>query len=515
MSISERITGTVENWRKLWGETLKKFLIAVVSFGLEVFMDIIGKAFAPKLKPLIDELKASPELPDWLRPILDEISEPTGQVGALLAQSAGGALVGGAIGSIADALLLRFSYDINRRIHPKLPNEGQMIAFWLRGAMTDESLQNHLRSLGADDITITILKELSQVRLPPETIAALWRRDKTGYEYLWKDLADSGVTPDRIVALKELAFTVPTPQDVVLFMGREAFEEDSVTKYGLDNEFERVDLKWFEQAGVKPEVAKLYWRAHWVHPAFREMTELLHRGEVTEDDVYEWYRLVEIPPYWRDKLTSISWDLPNRIELRMMARMGLVDKAFLVKQLKMVGLREDFRDIAADMMLSLGVRTDVSTRYRNGWIRRDEVKSELEATGLSAEVVDRLFKWIVKDAGGDRVVKERDLTKAEITKGVKKGVIPASQGVELLIDMGYDRDEAEYIITINVGVLEGSPETYMEFKKWTQLYRVSQGKTARIPSEELIQAEKDAKELDTDEAKIRFNQLLKKWTEEK
>jgi len=365
---------------------------------------------------------------------------------------------------------------------------------WLRKFITDEQFNEFMHWLGHDDTDITNIKEVAQVRLTPEAVARLWLRDKPAYEHLWKDLADSGLDEGRIEALRELAYAIPTPQEVVLFMGREAFEEDAVLKYGLDDEFERIDLKWFEQTGIRPEVAKLYWRAHWQHPAFREMTELLHRGEVTADDVYEWYRLVEIPPYWRDKLTSISWDLPNRIELRMMARYGLVDKSFLLEQLKMVGLREDFRDVAADMMLAMGIRTDLSTRFGKGWITPEVVQQELVDSGLSTEVQERMYQWIVKNTGTERVVKERDLTLSDIYKGIKKGFIGYSQGLELIRDMGYDEWEAKLKLEVNVGALEGSPETYLELKRLTQLYRQSQGLSAKIPSNELIQAEKDVLE---------------------
>lgn len=491
--ISDRIKGTVEDYSKSFGDRLKGWLTNILAFSFEVFMDVLGKAFAPKLTPFIEKLEESGEIPPELKPILDEIKNPTGEVGALLAQAAGGALVGGAIGGILDALFLRWSYDVNKLFHPRIANEQQQLAFWNRGFYDDDKLKEELRKLGADDSAISIMKELAKVRLNPETVARLWMRDKAGYNYLWKDLEDSGVTPDRIASFKEAAYAMPTPQDLITWMAKEAFEPDAIEKYGLDDEYEKLDLSWFDKVGVKSEIIPYYWRSHWQHPAFREITDMLHRGEITEDDVYEWYRLVEIPPHWRDKLTSISWDLPNRIELRMMARYGLVDKPFLVEQLKLVGLREDFRSIAADMMLAMGIRTDLSTRYSKGWLDADGVKAELDASGLSPEVVTRMYMWIVKNTGEDRVAAEKNLTKSEIYKAIKKGAIPASQGVELIQDLGYAREEAVLLVEINVGVLEGSPENYQELKKATQLYRQAVGLEAHIPTEDLIQAEKDTK----------------------
>ncbi|KKK68296.1 hypothetical protein LCGC14_2945490, partial [marine sediment metagenome] len=376
-----------------------------------VFMGILGKSFAPKLAPLIAKLESTGAVPPELQPHLDEIKNPTGEIAAVLGQSAAGGLVGGSIGKLSDAILLPLAYAINSVTQNVILNESQYMTLWLRGVISSEEFEEKMSFLGHNTGDVAQLKELTQIRLDPNTISKLWLRNKTKWEHLWKDLADSGVDPDRIIALQEAAFSNPSPQDVVFFMGKEAFEEDSVTRYGLDAEFDRLDLSWFERAGVKEDLAKLYWRSHWQHPAFREMTTLLHRGEITPDDMSDWYRLVEIPPHWRDKLTSISWDLPNRIELRMMARFGLVDKEFLVEQLKNVGLREDFRDIAADMMLVMGIRTDLSTRYSKGWLDAAGVREEINKSGLSDDIGSRLFQWIVKNTGTDRVEKERDLTK--------------------------------------------------------------------------------------------------------
>jgi len=171
--ISENIGNTIENWSQRWGNRLKDWVANVLSFGFDVFFKVLGKSFAPKLKPIIDELERSTDLPDYLKPILKEIAEPTGEVGAILAQSAGGAIVGGAIGSVIDALFLRFAYDVNSFFHPRIANEGQLLAYWLRNPNWTDELDKNLRKLGADDSTIAILKELSHVRLDPATVGRL------------------------------------------------------------------------------------------------------------------------------------------------------------------------------------------------------------------------------------------------------------------------------------------------------------------------------------------------------
>jgi len=288
-------------------------------------------------------------------------------------------------------------------------------------------------------------------------------------------------------------FLPPTP-DLITMMAHEAFEPGMIEKYKLHDEKEALKRDYFYEQGLDDDTIDAYWASHWVHASWGQVTDMLHRGELTNDDVWEWFRVVEIPPYWRQKLINISWDLPNRIETRMMARYGLVDKPWLVEHLKRIGLHEDYRSIAADFMLAMGIRMDISARYSKGWLTREDVKTEIDSFGMEPAISDRLYMWIIKNVGPEQVEESRALTKTEIYKGVKAGTISPEQGVELLMDMGYDRETADYLIEINVGVLTGSPHTFEEFKSLTQSYRRAIGLEAKpVPEEIKVAGEKVVK----------------------
>lgn len=490
----ERFTQWIDNTASDFADRFKGWFAGVLTWFLELFMDVMGKAASPFLKPFVEKMESYGNIPPELQPILDEIKNPTKQVSAIFAQSAGGALIGGAINKILDTVLLPLAYGMNQLTRNVIPDVTQSIAIWLRNQFTDKELNERLSWLGFNDNDIDRLKSLTEIRFDPTNAIRLWRRFNTQWGKYLDDLKQQGWNDERIEALKDATKEFPSLQDVINFYAKEAFEPDMIVRYGLGDEMPPYEGTLFEQLGVPSEVASMYWYAHWIHPAFREVTEMLHRGLITDEDVYQWYRVVEIPPYWRDKLTTLSWDLPNRIELRMMARYGLVDKSFLVEQLGMVGLHEEYRDVAADMMLAMGIRTDLSTRFSKGWLTPETVKSELEASGLSAAVQERMYQWIIQNTGGDRIQSETNLTKSEIYTGVKKGVISWGEGIELLQDHNLTKEEAEFILQIRVGALEGSPDTYQEFKKITQLWRKSQGLEYKMPSEDLIQASKDVKE---------------------
>ncbi|GAI09762.1 unnamed protein product, partial [marine sediment metagenome] len=174
---------------------------------------------------------------------------------------------------------------------------------------------------------------------------------------------------------------------------------------------------------------------------------------------------------------------------------------------------------------------DLVARFSKGWITSDEVLSELKALGMPPDRAEEMLQTkIVNPYRADRVAKERDLTKSEIIKGVKKDVISEGDGIDLLLDMGYDHDEADYIIKINVEAA-GSPETLFEFKKLTNAYRRSQGLTFKEIPPEILTAEKtlldlehrrseaisgkesqsviDRLEVDRAEAAVKYRELLK------
>ncbi|GAJ22435.1 unnamed protein product, partial [marine sediment metagenome] len=211
---------------------------------------------------------------------------------------------------------------------------------------------------------------------------------------------------------KEASKVMPTPADIVMFLAHEVFEKDMIEKYKLDSEWETIDKEYAKKIGLDEDTLKNYWRNHWVHPSLSSVYDMLHRDLITEKDVAEYYRLVEVPEYWRDNLTELSWDMPNRIEIRMMARYLDLDKAFVKDMLKKAGLHADYRDAGADFMLVMGLQGYWSTMYRNGWLTSEGLLAEIEAKELDPVIAERVYKYIVKAEKPARMEETRKLTRA-------------------------------------------------------------------------------------------------------
>jgi len=314
-------------------------------------------------------------------------------------------------------------------------------------------------------------KGLRSRRLDPLSVINAWRRDPEAYAKYFDDLKEQGWSDDRIEALKFVTQYMPTPQDLVNWEAKEVFEPEMIARYGLDSEFGGLDLTLFEKIGVTPEQALNYWRAHWEHASWNQVVEMVRRGQMTEDDVRDWFRLVEIPPFWRDKLIAISWEVPTRVDVRRFWDMRTIDEARLREIYTAQGYHgKDLEDYVLWTKIYVDF-PDLMTRYKNGWLTLDDVRSELVKLGMTAERAEELIQTKVKAVASEKMVKDKDLTAAEIVRGVKKEVITWSQGIELLMDLGYDEWEAEFKLRIDVEVLTGSPESFAEFKEITSLFR--------------------------------------------
>jgi len=446
----ERFRNWVDENAVAWADRLGRWTGTAIGAGFDAFAKILGKSAAPKLRPLIDKIEASGEVPPELQPLIDEMKDPTGEYAAVFSNAIGGSVAGGAIGNILDALLRPLGYWSNRTAQNLMPNIAQIMMFWLRGHVKEEDLEYFVTSQGFPKGMVEYFKDLSMVRLDPTTLIKAWYKDKETYESYFKDLRDQGWSDDRIDVLKFSTLFYPPPADLINWQAKEVFEPGMISKYGLDDEFGAIEKEPFYKAGMDDDQILNYWRAHWEHASWNQVVEMLRRGQLTEDDVWDWFRLVEIPPFWREKLINISWEVPTRVDVRRFWDMRTIDEARLREIYTAQGYHGKDLD---DYVLWTKVYTaypDLIARWSKGWLTLDEVKSQLTDMGMAADRVEEMIQTKIQAAEPERTANERDLTKTDIYKGIKADRITRDQGIDLLMDLGFDEDEADLLVATNV-----------------------------------------------------------------
>jgi hypothetical protein len=290
-------------------------------------------------------------------------------------------------------------------------------------------------------------------RLPPEVVVYLKRRGllkEFGDLNPVADLPEQGIDLNRYHAIEKTMEVMPTAQDIVAFEAHEVFEPLMIAKYGLEDEWASLDKSLFSQIGMSEEIAKLYWINHWQHASWIQIIELRRRGIITDDDVWDWFRLVEVPPYWRKNLTNLIWEVPTRVDVRRFWEMGTIDEKRLRDIYTAMGYHDtDLEDYVLWTKVFVAF-PDLIARYKNAWINEADVKAELGKLGLKEPRLTELWQSRFKNMEAERTVKEKDLTKAEIYKAVKSVRLDRAVGISMIQSQGYDEAEATLLIDINV-----------------------------------------------------------------
>jgi len=454
MGIKKRLEDTIDEketgWAAKWADRLKDWLGAVLSFGIDVFMRVLGTSFAPKLAPIVKELEATGEVPPVLQPLLNEIKEPTGEAGGMLASALGYSLVGTALGRMSEALFGTMGQEL-AKLHPTLiPSVAQLVIGYLRGEVTPADFKEAMLRNGWQEWYHEWFLKLAEARLDPDTITRIWLRDKETNEKWWTDLEHQGWDKDRIDVVKELAHIIPPLADMVRFADFGSFDPKIIE---LWREFYDAP-GWITEPmallGITGEWANKYWFSHWRQPGRYELGELHRRGLIDDDLVKNAYLTQGYSSFWQDKLLELVKEPWTRVDVRRMWDMRTIDEEQLRKAYRAVGYYDEQLE---GMVLWTKVYVafpDLVARWKNGWITLDDVRAQLTGLGMPSARVEELIETKVKTAQPERIAGERELTKSDIYKGIKADRITRAQGVDLLMDLGFDEDEADILLDTNV-----------------------------------------------------------------
>ena len=241
--------------------------------------------------------------------------------------------------------------------------------------------------------------------------------------YFNGEMGKQGFSTEAITGFVNDYKFVPTPGDVIKWSVREAFYEDYVSKYGLDDEYPIQMEEYGKVLGMATKELKYFWRSHWELPSSYQGFEMLHRDIITSEDLDTLFMAADIMPFWRDKLAKISYSVYTRVDIRRMFKAGVIDRAAV----------------------------------KRGYLDR----------GYDDEHAENLTIWTVSDT----ISKERDLTRGNIEKLYEEGQITREKAGEYLLGLRYDEDESEYLLSLTD--IKIASETEKELLGlWNEQFRV-------------------------------------------
>ena len=331
--------------------------------------------------------------------------------------------------------------DLLRRFHPNTPSPGEVIKAAFIDPSRYEQVVKVMQQNGLSQEDIDLLFVNNYTLYTEQYVRALYFRGALTVEEATNRLSELGYTPERITELKQGWKVIPGIQDLVMMQAKEAFEPDLISKYGLGAEEPTDIYEWTRKQGMDDEWTQKYWSSHWQHASYNQVMEMLHRGYIKEEDVYDWYRLVEIPPYWRDLLTKIAYSPYTRVDVRRMHAAGVIGDDALIQAMKDIGYDKEHAEKMAEFYKKYNAgsakelsRADIEKAYEDGDLTYAQAVGALASIGYDEAIADFYISRIELEKQRATRLERIDLTKEKLLSNL----IDISKARNLLVSYGVE-----------------------------------------------------------------------------
>lgn len=331
-----------------------------------------------------------------------------------------------------------------------VPNPSIMLQDGLLRGISAEEIKANLQMAGLHkDYADTFINSVLAKPNPADIIR--WRlRSDPNLSELEKDLTRLGVHPDYLSVFRELAFPVPPVGDMITMAVREAFTPDIAARFGQYDDYPTDLTRFAAMNGISEEWAKRYWAAHWSLPSPQQGFAMYQRGIITQDELNLLLRALDIMPFWRDRMTQLSYNPLTRVDVRRMYALGVLSESEVKKAYQDAGYSPENAERLQNFVTRDTVRSQsgmsvskIITAYKNGLTQRSEAFNVISTLGVRPqnvsdilEAADRQLAWQqTKDAI------------AAIGNQYKQELITEQQARDQLAGMRVSNDKITNLIT--------------------------------------------------------------------
>jgi len=350
------------------------------------------------------------------------------------------------------------------KYRPGLPGAGEVMGARGLDPALDEQIWGVLRRNGYTDADIQLMFASTYLRIPEQTIRNVYYREQKPKEWAFNRLSEMGYTPERVGEIMLSWPELPTVQDLIYMVGREAFEPEVQRMFGLDQPAPGLYLEHAAKIGYPTFWAQKMWEAHWEHPGLQQVLDMFHRDILTWDQVYEYMTIVELPPFWREKIKSATYNVITRVDARRMYGTGTLTEVELFDTYRFMG----YSPTDAARLV------DFTIKYESG-ADRDVAKEDiLRAYGYKDIDRNTALAWLMQigyqNTVADFYLTQRDLT-SDRDKTVKSLALIRDKYTGHLIE----RAEAQSRMTL-LGLTPAAQADQLE--SWD----ITRAKNTKLPS---------------------------------
>ena len=294
--------------------------------------------------------------------------------------------------------------DIRRRLFAKYRSEDirgeAVVPAHLLQPDQEAAIRKILADTGYPDEQIDLLFLAVKRSYDEGSVRDLYLRGVLTKSQMFERMRNLGYDDKRIEEVIQSWTIIPGPGDLFHLVAKEAFEPDIIKHYGYDEEFPVDQIKWLKMQGISEDWARKYWYAHWETPSIQAGYEMLHRNVIDYKELNDLFRTIEIPPFWRDKLTKIAFMPYTRVDTRRMHKAGVLSTEELINA---------YMDVGYDLEHATKM-TEFTITYN-------------------------------ADSG-------KKLTKAQVINGFDEYLLTYDEAKTMLIAIKYTEDQADFMLTV-------------------------------------------------------------------
>lgn len=368
-------------------------------------------------------------------------------VGTLALAFSSPILIGLLAAGVAQPVVQQIQQEVNRSVRPGLLGPPDLADGVKRGIIPRAYMADQLAQGGYTDQQTAYLIELSDRIQPAGELLLFWLRGLMSEAELDAELRGQGTKEADIGRLKSAAFWIPPVGDLIRFAVRETYTPSTRAEYGLDQDFPEGILPPLRQQGVSEEYARHYWAAHWELPSLTQGYEMLHRGVITEEQLFGLMRAQDVMPAWRQRLAEISYSPLTRVDVQRMYKLKVLTREEVVKAYKDLGYNQVNAERLADFVVALDEadtsddpkeladlgRTTILGLMEDGAITEEQAGVALIGYGFTPDAAEILVRARLLDM--QRA--ERKETAQTIVDMVTAGQMEGDRARTLLAGLGY------------------------------------------------------------------------------
>jgi hypothetical protein len=307
-----------------------------------------------------------------------------------------------------------------------LPDVYTLAELYNRGTIDSGTFTEAGKKLGYGSEWLLPMYLANQQYLTAYEYIAAWRRGIISENALEERLESLKIQKFDRSILERVTEFFPSPADLVTFAVREVYSPEIVAKFGQMEDLPEDFVREAGKAGMSLEQAKNYWAAHWDLPSTLQGFEMLHRRVINQDELNMLLRAKDVMPFWREKLTQISYNTLTRVDVRRMYSVGVLDRQAVYENYLDIGYNEKNAELMTEFTVRYEneamdglTRATVVGAYKDSLINKEELTKYLQGFGYSDEVVE----FWTNQADYERTLEQVKIYKQSLITLYKKGSI--------------------------------------------------------------------------------------------